>query len=371
MKKIFLSLLAATSLYSIANACTDVTVKATDGSVVAGRAMEWEYPMGWRIVTVPAGTTLTLNAPAKLGLPANKVVTKYGIIGIDSKLLPGAITEGQNSAGLGFSANFLPQFTEYQQVTKSDTHYASMLEASQLILGNAKNVDEAKAILQQYKIWGEIVAASPSVLTLHLLITDKTGKSIVVEYVQGKLNIYDNSIGVLTNAPEYPWHLYNLTNYLHLSDADVTSDSTTAKAVKTQFGYVTQTSQGVGLFGLPGDDTSPSRFIRVTALRHFAIPATNDTQAVQLVNHILNNTDVVRGSIKTVVNATTSAYEYTQWITLKDLTNNKMYFTDYDHRTNYVSLDVDKLLATNKAIIVPIDKLQYPTSDVTDQLLAK
>jgi len=36
-----------------------------------------------------------------------------------------------------------------------------------------------------------------------------------------------------------------------------------------------------------------------------------------------------------------------------------------------VSLDVDKLLATNKAIIVPIDKLQYPTSDVTDQLLAK
>lgn len=367
MKKILCALFVA-GLYQVANACTDVTIKAKDGSVVAGRAMEWEYPMGWEIITVPAGTTLTLTAPAKLGLPAHQVVTKYGIVGIDSKLMPGAIAEGQNSAGLGFSANFLPQFTQYQQISKDDKNYASVLEVSQLILGSVKTVEEAKALLLQYKIWGETVAVSPSALTLHLLITDKTGKSIVVEYIKGKINVYDNSIGVLTNAPEYPWHLYNLTNYLHLSDNDVTSDSTAADAIKTQFGALTQTSQGVGLIGLPGDDTSPSRFVRVTALRTFAVPATNDAEAVQLASHILNSTDVVRGSIKTVVTNTQRAYEYTQWVTLKDLTSNKMYFADYEHRTNFVSVDVNKLLASNKPVVIPIDKISYPDSDISNQL---
>ena len=39
--------------------------------------------------------------------------------------------------------------------------------------------------------------------TLHWMISDITGKSIVVEQTKEKLNVFDNNIGVLTNSPTF------------------------------------------------------------------------------------------------------------------------------------------------------------------------
>lgn len=32
----------------------------------------------------------------------------------------------------------------------------------------------------------------------------------------GEIKIYDNEVGVLTNSPDYDWHLKNLNNYINL-----------------------------------------------------------------------------------------------------------------------------------------------------------
>ena len=37
----------------------------------------------------------------------------------------------------------------------------------------------------------------------HLIIHDISGKSIVIEYISGKLFIHDNPIGVITNSPKF------------------------------------------------------------------------------------------------------------------------------------------------------------------------
>jgi choloylglycine hydrolase len=51
----------------------------------------------------------------------------------------------------------------------------------------------------------------------HYVVHDESGKSIVIEYVEGKLHVYDNVIGVITNSPAFDWHITNLRNYLNFS----------------------------------------------------------------------------------------------------------------------------------------------------------
>ena len=98
-------------------ACTAVDIIAGDKSVIAGRTMEWAFEMQWKLVSLPKGTPVTLDAPPSLHLPAKTAPTRYAVVGIAPGVIPGnTILEGQNAAGLGMSGNFLPGFTQYQTV---------------------------------------------------------------------------------------------------------------------------------------------------------------------------------------------------------------------------------------------------------------
>ena len=54
----------------------------------------------------------------------------------------------------------------------------------------------------------------------HYTLHDATGASIVIEFANGQQNVIDNPIGVMTNGPEFQWHLTNLNNYTFLSNKD-------------------------------------------------------------------------------------------------------------------------------------------------------
>ena len=86
------SILVAVSVVATINAgyaCTAVDIMAADKSVIAGRTMEWAYDMKWTLKSVPKGTELTLAAPPDLNLPANKVATKYAVVGVSADVIPG------------------------------------------------------------------------------------------------------------------------------------------------------------------------------------------------------------------------------------------------------------------------------------------
>lgn len=119
MKKLILTL-ALSSFLSNSFACTAVDVQAKDGSMVAGRTMEWAFDMNWQLLYYPKGTSFELSAPAKSGHAPIKLTSKYAIFGVGTALENNAMLEGQNSAGLGLSGNFLPGFTQYQTVSKAD-----------------------------------------------------------------------------------------------------------------------------------------------------------------------------------------------------------------------------------------------------------
>lgn len=345
-------------------ACTAVDLVAGDGTVIAGRTMEWAVDMKWTLVSQPVGTPLTMSAPPALGLPARTITTKYAVVGVAPGVIPGnALLEGQNSAGLGMSANFLPGFTQYQTVTPQDRNYVSVLSFGTWTLGSYASVAEVKAALQSTKVWFDAAAlgTGDTPTTLHFVFTDKTGAGLVVEYVAGELRLYDNATHVLTNAPTYDWHLLNVRNYLNISTVGVQS-------VRIGTANVTALGQGGGMVGIPGDYTPPSRFVRAAFLRHHATPPTTGAEAVQAVGHILNTVDIPLG-IAQSRDGNQLVSDFTQFVAIKDLTNNRLMITDYNHRLTYLTLDLNAVFAQDKPATIPIADLPYPKGiDATSSL---
>jgi len=90
-------------------------------------------------------------------------------------------------------------------------------------------------------------------------------------------------------------------------------------------------STGAGFLGMPGDSTSPSRFIRALAYSSTITPAKNADENVRLAEHVLHNFDIPIGSIRTTINKQTFL-ELTQWSVISDLKNGRFYFSTYDYQ---------------------------------------
>ena len=346
-------------------ACTAVNVVAKDGSVVAGRTMEWAFDMKWELIANPKGTSIALSAPASMKLPATNVSSKYAFAAIAPGVLQGApaYLEGQNEAGLAISGNFLPGFTEYQTVTPQDKKYVSVINFGGFVLGMFGSVKEARAEIPQYKVWYDPseVKGIPTPPWIHYVLTDRSGDSIVVEFVKGQMRIHDNIAGVLTNSPTYDWHLNNVRNYLSLT-------STATASVTVGKTNVTELGQGGGLLGLPADYTPPSRFVRATYLKQFAYQPSNSAEAMQATGHILNNVDIPVGVARSTDGKQVFS-DYTQWVTLKDLKNNRMKIANYANRTNFIEINLNDIFKSGKSRSWQVDKLPYPKNDLTAEFL--
>lgn len=346
-------------------ACTAVNIIAKDGSVVAGRTMEWAYDMKWQLTANPKGALIVLSAPSQMHLPSTTLSSKYAFAGISPGILPGppAYLEGQNEAGLAISGNFLPGFTEYQAVTPQDKNYVSILNLGGFILGMFGTVKELRNELPKYKVWFDPneVKGLPTPPWLHFALTDRSGDSIVIEFVKGQMVIHNNLAGVLTNAPTYDWHLNNVRNYLSLTPTATASVS----VGKTN---VTELGQGGGLIGLPADYTPPSRFVRTAYLKQFAFQPSNSLDAMALTGHILNNVDIPTGVARST-DGKQVVSDYTQWVNLKDLKNNRMKIASYASRTNFIEIDLNQIFKSGKSKTWLVDKLPYPQNDLTAELL--
>lgn len=360
------TILVAASIAATVNvsiACTAVDIVAADKSVIAGRTMEWAFDMRWTLVSQPKGAAIAMSAPKALGLPTVTAQSKYSVVGVSAGVIPGgALLEGQNSEGLGMSGNFLPGFTEYQAVTAEDKNYVSILSFGSWALGNHASVAELRKALPTIKVWSDSsLPTGPTPPTLHFVFTDRSGDGMIVEYVGGELHLHEDVAHVLTNAPTYDWHLLNARNYLNLSPVGVAS---------RQIGSanVTALGQGGGLVGLPGDYTPPSRFLRAAILRQNITKPADAGEAIQAIGHILNTVDIPIGVAQSKEGEQIVS-DYTQWVAIKDLTNNKLMMADYDHRTNFVTLDLAKIFAQEKPTSVLVGDLPYPAAiDATSAL---
>lgn len=340
-------------------ACTSVRIKTTDGYVFNARTMEGEISFHSTISIIPKGTEYQGNLPdgSQKGL---QWVTKYGIVGMNTFNLP-LISDGMNEAGLQAGNLLFPGFAGYQNYeAKQADKTIAQFEVVTWILSNFATVDEVKKALGNIKVVDVAHKGLPP-LALHYAVNDVKGNSVVIEYVNGTLKVYDNPLGVMTNSPPFDWHLINLRNHVNISAANVMPIDINGIKV-TGFG------QGTGMLGLPGDYTPPSRFIRMVALTASALPVKGPDAGLNLAMTIINNIDIPIGTVRAVKGREIS-YDHTQWVVIEDLSQRKLYFHTYANK-NWRTVDITKaLVATKKIMTIPIDtppQYQDVTSDAKD-----
>jgi choloylglycine hydrolase len=318
MKKILFLILAA-ALTLPAFACSDFVVKAENGAVVNGRSMEFPIDLKSNIVIRPRGEYVqTVDGQ---GQPGINWTSKYGFLGINAFGLGNCYVDGFNEKGLAIGGLM---FTGAQYQTAVPGRSLPIDAFSAWALGNFASVDEVKAALPSVVICDSSLKKLKA-LGMHIALHDAAGQSLVIEFIGGKLNVYDNPLGVLTNRPEFPWQTTNLRNYVNLDARD--KDEKKLNGLKIEAMGV-----GSGLLGLPGDWTPPSRFVRLAFCLDAALPPKDAAGAVNLADHLLNMIDIPRGAIKENTKyPLIYEYGYAQWAVIKELTGQVLYYRTYDN----------------------------------------
>ncbi len=329
----------AVAIVGTAFACTGITIKTAKNELIQARTVEYgDGYLNSELVITPRGQHFQSLTPAgKTGL---KWTNKYGYVGI-SMMYPMFIGEGMNEKGLSAGIFYFPHSGSLANFNaKTADNSLSDIEFVKWALGNFSTVDEVKAALKQVQI------VSLEMPTGHWRIADKQGNNVVLEIVDGgKVHFYDNKVGVLTNAPDYPWHIKNLNNYINLYAGNATNYQDNGEQIFS-FGA------GTGMLGLPGDITPPSRFVRAFFyLKTLRTPA--DAQSATLnAFHILNNFDIPIGLEYSAANKDRIAkglLSATQWTSVSDLSNGLFYYkTMYQSKINKVDLN-----AINFATVKP------------------
>jgi penicillin V acylase-like amidase (Ntn superfamily) len=253
------------------------------------------------------------------------------------------LTEGANDQGLTFSANILTNSTA-APVGADASKILSGADLGMWIVGNFKSVAELKAALSSNnpQVWlPPIPMLGNLLLPTHYAIYDKTGAALVIEYQNSKQNVYDNPVGVLTNGPEFPWHLTNLNNYTQ-TNVDNNIGKLGKLRLKTQ-------DAGIALSALPSAETATGRFVKAAFYANYVRKAKTPDEAIVTLGHIMNNFD--RPYDLTVdggggagdgprINSLSS--EVSDWIIMNDLSRHLFYVRSINS-LNWSVVDITKL----------------------------
>jgi choloylglycine hydrolase len=305
-----------------ANACTGIRIKPKDGSVIFARTLEFAADMHSDIIVIPRNKQFVGTAPQdRAGL---HWTTKYATVGTNAFGMP-VVLDALNEKGLAVGLFYFPDYAQYQEIGPQDVAKSlAPWELGAFLLGTCADVQEAVEAVKQVRVGAAVQKDMGFVPPCHYIVNDAQGGCVVLEYVGGKLQIYDNPLGVFSNAPTFDWHLTNLQNYVKLSVNN-------APAVNLAGIKLSGFGQGSGMLGLPGDFTPPSRFVRAVAFSQPALPVETARDGVLQVFHLLNQFDIPKGAARAVENGR-EVVDYTQWTGASDLANLRYYFHTYDDR---------------------------------------
>lgn len=339
-------------------ACTGIVLTTRSGATLCGRTLEFAKSLDAHILFIPRNYRFTGIDPQgkSQGLLWK---SRYAVVGANA-LHHIDIIDGINEKGL---AGGLFYFTDYEYQTVPPHETARCIASWQLltwILTTCASIAQVKTQLPLIRVGKASLPEWGIQIPIHVLLTDTTGACIVIEYIKGKLVLYDNPMGVLTNNPSFDWHMTNLRNYVNITNVDVSS-------LKLAQFSIMPTGSGSGMLGIPGDFTPPARFVRAVAFSHYTQPPATQQEAVTTLFHLLNLFDIPKGSVKTREDNQTVT-EYTQWTSVSDTHTPTYYFHTYNNR-NPRKVVLGELNPTHKTTItMPMEDREQPIVNVTSKL---
>lgn len=307
--------------------CTAITYKTKD--FYFGRNLDYDYSYHEEVVIVPRHMMLPFRHTKELS-------HHYAMIGM------AYVNEGYplyydavNEKGLGMAGlNFVGNSVYHDEVEEKDN--IAQFEFIPWILAQCESVQAARALLARINLVKTNFSDQLPIASLHWIIAD-TRECIVVESVKEGLMIYDNPVGVLTNNPPFPQQLFHLNDYMQLSPKDPMNRFSEQLPLSIY-------SRGMGAMGLPGDLSSPSRFVRAAFVKMNSVSEVGEAQSVSQFFHILHAVEQQRGCCEVAE----GAYEITIYTSCCNTDKGIYYYTTYDnHRIQAVDMHKENLDGCN------------------------
>lgn len=272
-----------------AEGCTRVTFVGDSGTVITGRTLDWKEPIPTNLYVLPRGAVRSSYDRAPY-LTWTSQYASVVAVGYDM-----GVSEGMNEKGLVCNLLYLPGSVYARPGGDTRPRMSSSVWASYVLDNFATTAQAVEALaLDAFQVDAPAMPGGDPT-TLHMAISDVTGNSAIIEYVDGKISIYQGrQYQVMTNAPTYDKQL-----------------------------AVAQYWETVGgLNMLPGTSRSQDRFARATFYVK-AIPGSADHRtALAGVFGIVDNCAVPTGI--TVPNQ--PEVSTTQWRSVSDQNRQVYYF---------------------------------------------
>lgn len=309
--------------------CTAIGFKAN--GFYFGRNLDLYYHFDESVTVTPREFVFNFRCE-------KSVVSHLAIIGI-ATLSDGypLYYDAVNEAGLCMAGLNFPKEAAYLPYNNAKTNIAPF-ELIPYILSRCKSVDDAQKELENINLWDTSFSEKYENTPLHWFLCDKY-RALTIEPRCDGLKIYDNHVGVLTNSPPFDYHLYNLANYIN-----VTSQYPKNRFCKSP--EITPYSLGMGSFGLPGDMSSASRFVRAAFIKQNSVSAEGLSQAF----HILKAVEQPKG----VTFTADGECEYTLYTSVCDVSGGVYYYKTYDSLGVYAVSLKNENLDTKRLISYPL-----------------
>lgn len=291
--------------------CTSIAMNTED--FYFGRTMDIEYSFNERVVYTPRNYPIPFRRNDTLR-------RHYAMLGMASvmegyPLYAEAVNErGLCAAGLNFpdSAYYPPKEDPVKQ-------NVSPFELILWLCAKCASVTDVKQLLASTHLVNIPFNDNLPLTPLHWHIADRE-RSIVLESTQNGLEIYDNPIGVLTNNPSFDFQTTNLCQYMNLTTTCPQNCFSNIKSL-VPFG------QGLGSFGLPGDYSPASRFVKAAYLSMNSVCEKDEMSSISQLFHILDSVSMIRGSVVT----SEQLYDTTTYACCMNATKGIYYYKTYSN----------------------------------------
>lgn len=261
--------------------CTSIAWK--NGDFYFGRNLDLEVDFGQQVVMMPR------NHPIRFRME-KEMMHHYAMMGM-ATVLEGCplYADAVNEKGLCVAGLNYPGNAWYAREGTASSKRIAPFELPWWLLGQCATAQEARELLADTLVmhlpFGDAVPVSP----LHWHVADRR-ESLVIECMADGMHILDNPAGVLTNSPPFDFHMHNLCQYMNLTALQAENRFTDEMELRP-FG------RGLGSFGLPGDASPSSRFVRAAFLTHNSVCEESEDASVAHFFHLLDAVAMTRGSV--------------------------------------------------------------------------
>lgn len=318
--------------------CTCISLKTKDSYF--GRNLDLECRFGEKVVITPRNYEFELRKEENFK-------TKYAMIGMATIVDDYPLyAEATNEKGLSIAGLYFPDYAHYKDEEKGKINITPF-ELTPWILGNFETVEELKKVLNNVNLINISFSQKLQLTPMHFMILDKK-ETIVLEQTKEGLKIYDNEVGVLTNSPQFIYHLTNLNNYLNLTPNFAENRFTNKIEIKAY-------ANGMGSLGLPGDTSSSSRFVRAAFNKLNSECDETEESSISQFFHILDSVSMVRGSTITKNNK----YDITNYSCCININKGIYYYKTYgNNQITAIKMNENNMNSNQLVIYELIEKQQ-------------